>query len=197
MSGPDLSFIAKRIRLLALDVDGVLTDNRNYQGAGFDGKAFHVHDKTGIRLCQDRLGIPVALCTGRASPATLAFAEEMNITGCIVAPDGKKLEPFEEYLRYHRIEWHEVAYVGDDIADVPLLRRCGLPIAVKNSHKSVLPHAKYVTTTEGGSGAVREVIDWIAESQGSYAIAYDYEIETRESRVMTTAADILFPGIIR
>jgi 3-deoxy-D-manno-octulosonate 8-phosphate phosphatase (KDO 8-P phosphatase) len=179
--GPDLSFIARRLRLLALDVDGVLTDNRNIQGIGVDAKVFHVHDKTGIRLCQDRMGLPIALATGRESSATRLFAEEMNITECVVSPDGKKLLDFEALLLRLGVHWHEVAFVGDDIADIPILRRCGLPIAVANAHKGVFAHAKYVTTAKGGDGAVREVIDWLAEIRGEYANAYDYELMLRES----------------
>ena len=179
--GPDLSFVARRLRLLALDVDGVLTDNRNIQGLGVDAKVFHVHDKIGIRLAQDRLGIPIALATGRESPATRLFAEEMNIEHCVVSPTGKKLADFTALLDSLKLGWHEVAFVGDDIADIPLLRRVGLPIAVRNAHESVFPHAKYVTTKAGGDGAVREVIDWIAKLTGAYAQAYDVELTLRES----------------
>lgn len=179
--GPDLAFVARRLRLLALDVDGVLTDNRNIQGLGVDAKVFHVHDKTGIRLCQDRLGIPIALATGRESSATRLFAEELDIPDCIVSPFGKKLQDFTAFLERKGLGWHEVAFVGDDIADIPLLRRVGLPIAVANAHASVFPHAKHVTRRNGGDGAVREVIDWIATLSGAYASAYDHELALRES----------------
>ena len=181
--GPDLAFVARRLRLLILDVDGVLTDNRNIQGLGVDAKAFHVHDKTGIRLSQDRLGLRVALATGRESSATRLFAQELDIPDedCVVSPDGKKLQDVTRMLARKGLEWHEVAFIGDDIADIPLLRRVGLPIAVADALPYVKPHAKYVTRLPGGFGAVREAIDWIAGLMGAFQSVYDYELTLRES----------------
>lgn len=175
-----MRFHAGRIRLLLLDVDGVLTDNINIQGMGVDAKAFHVHDKTGIRICQDRLGVPVALATGRESSATRLFAEEMGIAECCVSPTGRKLGDVTQMLERLGIAWHEVCYVGDDIADIPILRRCGLPIAVANAIPMVKELALHVTTAEGGHGAVREVIDWLLVQRGAFEIAYAYELELRE-----------------
>lgn len=166
--------ISRRIRLLALDVDGVLTANDSWIGE-LDGvrtefKRFDIQDGFGIRLLQGA-GIDVAWVTGRDSPSTRLRAAELDVTTLLTVSPDAKVPALEAALLAKRLAWDEVAFVGDDIPDLPLLARVGLPIAVANARPKVKTACRYVTTAAGGHGAVREVIDRLLRSRGEFDAA--------------------------
>ncbi len=155
--------VAGRIRLLGLDVDGVLTDNAVYLGlvAGqrVEFKRFDIQDGLGIGLAR-RLGMVVALVSGRYSDATTLRAAELKIDEVIQDKGARKVPAMTEMLMRRGIGWDEVAFVGDDLADLPVLRRVGLPIAVANAVSEVKePRRLHHDGIAAASGAVREVIE--------------------------------------
>ena len=164
--------VAGRIRLLALDVDGVLTDNGIYVGP-VDGqpielKRFDVQDGLGHVLMRTA-GIPVAWVSGRHSEATAMRARELRVEDVLQVPGPDKLEALGILLARRRITWEETAFMGDDLADLQVLRRVGLPIAVANAVEEVKAAAAYVTRARGGHGAVREVVELLLKARGRWA----------------------------
>jgi 3-deoxy-D-manno-octulosonate 8-phosphate phosphatase (KDO 8-P phosphatase) len=166
--------IARRIRLLALDVDGVLTANDSWIGelAGVrtEFKRFDIQDGFGMRLLRGA-GIDLAWVTGRQSPSTLLRAAELDVTTVVTVSPHQKAGAFEAILAEKGLAWDEVAFVGDDIPDLPVLQRVGLPIAVANARPEVKSACRYVTDAHGGHGAVREVIDRLLKSRGEFDTA--------------------------
>ena len=163
---------AKRVRLLGLDVDGVLTDNGIFLGP-VDGqpvelKRFDIQDGLGHVLMREA-GIPVVWVSGRYSEATSARARELRIDEVLQVPGAGKLEAFGEVLERRGVGWDEAAFVGDDLADLRVLRRVGLPIAVANAVPEVKAVATYVTRAAGGHGAVREVVEAILKARGLWS----------------------------
>lgn len=168
--------VARRIRLLVLDVDGVLTDNALYLGE-VDGrrvefKRFDIQDGLGLVLLRGS-GIEVAWLSARPSPATTLRAAELLIETCIQDAAGRKLPTMQELLSARGLDWKDVAFVGDDLADLPVLRRVGLPIAVQNAVPEVKAAAALVTVARGGAGAVREVVQLLLDARGEYEVARD------------------------
>ncbi|HET9727262.1 MAG TPA: HAD hydrolase family protein [Gemmatimonadales bacterium] len=164
--------LAARIRLLALDVDGVLTDNGIYIGP-VDGqpvelKRFDIQDGLGQVLMRTA-GIPVVWVSGRHSEATSMRARELRVEEVLQVPGPEKLEAFGALLARRGIAWEDAAFVGDDLADLQVLRRVGLPIAVANAVDDVKAVAKYVTGARGGHGAVREVVEALLKARGLWA----------------------------
>lgn len=162
---------ASRIRLLVLDVDGVLTDNAVYVGT-VDGqrveyKRFDVQDGLGIALLR-YTEVEVAWVSARPSAATKLRADELRIGTCVQDAAGRKLAAVEALLAARGVTWEAVACVGDDLADLPLLRRAGLPIAVPNAVTEVRAIASHVTLQPGGHGAVREVVTELLRARGEY-----------------------------
>ena len=170
MTGIDTA-AADRVRLLGLDVDGVLTDNGVYIGpiAGnrVELKRFDIQDGLGLILLRTA-GLPVVWVSGRSSEATALRAAELRVEEVLQVPGPRKLAAFEEVLQRRGVEWGEVAFVGDDLADLPLLRRVGLPIAVANAVPDVKAAASYITRAAGGHGAVREVIELLLRARGEW-----------------------------
>jgi 3-deoxy-D-manno-octulosonate 8-phosphate phosphatase (KDO 8-P phosphatase) len=162
---------ARRVRLLGLDVDGVLTDNGVYIGpvAGerVELKRFDIQDGLGLILLRTA-NIPVVWVSGRSSEATALRAAELRVTELLQVPGPRKAAAFQEVLERHGIEWDEVAFVGDDLADLPILRRVGLPIAVANAVTEVKQIAAYITRAQGGHGAVREVVETLLRARGEW-----------------------------
>jgi 3-deoxy-D-manno-octulosonate 8-phosphate phosphatase (KDO 8-P phosphatase) len=162
---------ARRVRLLGLDVDGVLTDNGVYIGpvAGerIELKRFDIQDGLGLILLRTA-NIPVVWISGRSSEATALRAAELRVMELLQVPGPRKAAAFQEVLERHGIEWDEVAFVGDDLADLPILRRVGLPIAVANAVTEVKQIAAYITRAQGGHGAVREVIETLLRARGEW-----------------------------
>jgi 3-deoxy-D-manno-octulosonate 8-phosphate phosphatase (KDO 8-P phosphatase) len=165
---------ARTVRLLAMDVDGVLTDGRillDYRGREL--KCFHVHDGQGIVLAQ-RAGLLIAWISGRASEAVQQRAMELKVSW-VYQQVADKVQVLQELLLHTGLDASAVAYIGDDLGDLPLLRRVGLPIAVANALPEVRACAAWVTRREGGQGAVREVIDMVLRTQGRWAaVVQDY-----------------------
>jgi 3-deoxy-D-manno-octulosonate 8-phosphate phosphatase (KDO 8-P phosphatase) len=162
---------ARRVRLLGLDVDGVLTDNGVYIGpvAGdrVELKRFDIQDGLGLILLRTA-GLPVVWVSGRSSEATTLRAAELRVEELLQVPGPRKAAAFGEMLKRRGIGWDEVAFVGDDLADLPVLRRVGLPIAVANAVAEVKQVAAYVTHATGGHGAVREVVETLLRARGEW-----------------------------
>lgn len=156
---------AKKIRLLILDVDGVLTSGGIIlDNHGNELKKFHVRDGHGIKLIQ-RAGIEVAIITGRDSQVVEHRARELGIKH-VFQKCFNKLTAFEELKTRLSLTDEEVAYVGDDVVDIPVMRRVGFAVAVADAHESIFPFAHYVTSGEGGECAVREVCEHILKAKG-------------------------------
>ena len=155
---------ARRVRLLVLDVDGVLTDGRLYINAdGEDTKVFHVRDGSGI-VALLRAGIQVAIISGRASAAVTRRAAELGIQH-VRQGIGDKGAALEQLLQELQLAPERLACVGDDTPDLPMLQRASLAVVVADAHASVRPAAHWITTATGGHGAVREVCDLLLHAQ--------------------------------
>jgi len=149
---------ARLIRLLLLDVDGVLTDGRIiYDADGRESKSFHIHDGFGINQLR-ALGCLVGFLSGRASAAVERRAKELDVT-IVHQGVNDKLPVYERILADQRLNDDEVAYVGDDLPDLPVLGRVGLSIAVASATPQVRRAVHWITGRAGGEGAVREVTD--------------------------------------
>ena len=165
--------VARRLKLVGFDVDGVLTDGGLYVGMigghPVELKRFHSQDGMGSWLLRGA-GLAVAFVSGRSAEATLIRARDLEVDEVIQDPDGRgrKLEPFEALLARRGFDWEECAFVGDDLADLPLLSRVGLPIAVANAVAEVKAAARVVTTLPGGQGAMREVAELILQARGEW-----------------------------
>jgi 3-deoxy-D-manno-octulosonate 8-phosphate phosphatase (KDO 8-P phosphatase) len=178
---PDAA-LAGRIRLLVLDVDGVLTDNGIYlgvvNGQRVEFKRFDIQDGLGLALLRES-PIEVAWLSARPSEATTLRATELRIGACVQDPDGRKLAAMERLLAERALTWEAVAFVGDDLADLPVLRRVGLPIAVANAVEEVKDLAHWITSHAGGHGAVREVVERLLRARGEYDGAVARYLEQR------------------
>ncbi len=164
---PEVWERAQNIRLLILDVDGVLTDGRLYFDAKGEAlKVFHVRDGHGIKLAQ-RAGIEVALVSGRRSDPTYHRAKELGISRFHEGVRDK-VAVLEEIMAAMQIEATQVAAVGDDLVDLPLMSRVGLAVAVADAVPEVLAAAHWLTANPGGRGAVREVCDLLLKAQGKW-----------------------------
>ena len=163
---------AARIRLLVLDVDGVLTDGRLYYSAeGEVLKAFHAQDGLGLRLLRNE-GVQIALISGRAAPALLKRAGDLKIELLFLGRDDK-LVALQECLQAAGVSADEAAFVGDDVLDLVGMRHVALGVAVANANVFVRERADWVTHTPGGQGAVREVCDALLEARGRLEPAID------------------------
>ena len=157
----------KKVKLLILDVDGVMTDGRIIMDdEGRELKNFNVRDGHGIKLIQ-RYGIKVAILTGRQSSVVKYRAIDLGIKDVYQKAFNKK-EIFEKILKKHNLSSQEVAYLGDDIVDIPVLKRVGFSSAVANALDVVKENVDYVTKNKGGDGAVREICDMILKAQGRW-----------------------------
>jgi 3-deoxy-D-manno-octulosonate 8-phosphate phosphatase (KDO 8-P phosphatase) len=159
---------AKNIRLLLLDVDGVLTNGCLYYGNnGEELKAFNIQDGLGIKLLQ-RNGIQVGIITGRSSELLARRAAELGIK-LVVQGREDKLTALTETLngpqKEHNYQLEEIAFLGDDLPDVAVIRRVGLGVAVANARDFVAKNAHWQTTCKGGDGAVRELAELILQAQ--------------------------------
>jgi 3-deoxy-D-manno-octulosonate 8-phosphate phosphatase (KDO 8-P phosphatase) len=151
------------IQLLALDVDGVLTDGTIIINAdGTESKSFNLLDGHGIRMWQ-RAGLKVAFLSGRTSEATKYRAEQLEIE-YVYQDCFDKLPALKKLLEQLTLLPHQVAYIGDDLMDLPVISYVGFGVAVANAVDEVKQHADYITTNPGGNGAVREVIEYILKN---------------------------------
>jgi 3-deoxy-D-manno-octulosonate 8-phosphate phosphatase (KDO 8-P phosphatase) len=155
------------IKLLVMDVDGVLTDGTvMINSDGNEGKLFNLQDGHGIRMWQ-RAGLKVAFLSGRFSQATELRAKQLEIDYC-VQDCFEKLPEFKKLLEKTGFSVEETAYIGDDLLDLPVISCAGFGAAVTNAVDEVKQTADYVTTHSGGTGAVREVIEYILKKSGRW-----------------------------
>jgi 3-deoxy-D-manno-octulosonate 8-phosphate phosphatase (KDO 8-P phosphatase) len=158
---------AARIKLLLMDCDGVLTDGRVWLFEnGEEQKGFHTRDGLGIDLFH-RAGLRSGIISGRTSTAVQKRAAGLGMSFVIQGCEDKR-KAFAETLEQAGVEKLEVAYIGDDLNDIPLILQSGLGVAVADAAPETREHAHYVTTASGGFGAVREVIELILKSQGRW-----------------------------
>ena len=159
---------AAKVELLLLDVDGVLTDGGIvYADDGAELKRFHVRDGSGLKLWQ-LAGRRAAIVSGRNSPAVARRAAELGVAP-VLQGRADKLAAFEALLAETGLRPEQVCAVGDDLPDLPVLRRCGLAVAVVDACPEVRAAADYVTAPPGGRGAVRDAIEWLLKLQGRWA----------------------------
>jgi 3-deoxy-D-manno-octulosonate 8-phosphate phosphatase (KDO 8-P phosphatase) len=161
---------AKKIKLLLMDVDGVLTDGKFYYVSRPEGlletKGFDSRDGLGLRLAH-HFGLKTGIITGRGSPVIEARVKDLRID-FLQQNALEKIEPYHRICNAAQVEDDEVCYMGDDLTDLPLLTRVGLGISVANGDDNVRAHAHYCTQRRGGDGAVREAIELILTAQGKW-----------------------------
>ena len=168
----DLKNNAKKVKLLLLDVDGVLTDGRIvYDSRGADMKFFDVHDGIGVYLLK-KAGIPTILITAKGSRAIRPRARDMGVDAVFedVSPKSSILG---KMLKKYGLSAEEVCFIGDDLVDLCLMKRVGFAVAVFNACPEIKRQAVYVTLRQGGRGAVREVAELILKAQGRWQEAVD------------------------
>lgn len=175
-SKTDIAKIANNIKLLILDVDGVLTDGSIIlDNRGNEYKSFHVRDGHGIKMLL-RAGIVVALITGRKSKVVERRAHELGIEE-VYQKCFNKLAVYRTLAEKYSLSDKEVAYIGDDIVDVPVMKKVGMPVTVADADKGVKKYSLFITKNGGGRGAVREVTDLILTSKGLWKRIIDEYLE--------------------
>jgi 3-deoxy-D-manno-octulosonate 8-phosphate phosphatase (KDO 8-P phosphatase) len=168
MTTESLKQRCERIEMLVLDVDGVLTDGRiYYSDRGDELKAFHVRDGSGLKFWM-QLGKRVGIITGRSSPVVTRRAAELGVTMVIQGAEDKGVA-YDRLLQEQGLDAAAVCAIGDDLPDLPLLRRSGLAVAVADACADAKAAAHYVTATPGGRGAVREVVELMLQAQGRWS----------------------------
>jgi 3-deoxy-D-manno-octulosonate 8-phosphate phosphatase (KDO 8-P phosphatase) len=156
---------ASRVRVVVFDVDGVLTDGSLYLGDdGQEYKAFHSRDGHGMAMLREA-GVEIGIITGRTSRVVVHRMASLGIEH-VYQGQRDKLPAFEDLLAKLGVVADEVAFVGDDVVDLPILVRAGLAIAVADAHPLVLRHAHWQTPSRGGRGAARDVCELILEARG-------------------------------
>jgi 3-deoxy-D-manno-octulosonate 8-phosphate phosphatase (KDO 8-P phosphatase) len=158
LSATDFARRARALEWLLLDVDGVMTDGRlYYSAAGEEIKVFHVRDGLGIKLAQ-RAGLKVGILSGRQSGALARRAADLRLDALIQGRDDKD-PAFDEFLAAHATTAERVAYIGDDVLDLPILDRAGLSFAPADAVEAVRSQVDHVLAAPGGAGAVREAVE--------------------------------------
>ncbi len=156
-----------RVRILLCDVDGVLTDGTVLAGGGRqEFKRFHIHDGMGLRLLR-KAGVPVGWISNRPSVSTTRRAQELRVD-YLWQGKASKTGAIARILKQANLNWADACFVSDDINDLPVLLRVGLPVAVANAVAEVRAVSHYVTRARGGEGAVREVAERILKAQRSW-----------------------------
>ena len=158
---------AKKLKLLILDVDGVLTDGKLFfDNDGNEYKSFHAQDGHGIKMLR-QTGVEVAVISGRKSKSVALRMKNLGIEHVYQGHENK-VAAFNEIIELIGITPEQAAHVGDDVIDLPVMIRVGLAIAVNDANFAVKQHADWCTTLPGGQGAVREVCDFIMQAQGRF-----------------------------
>jgi 3-deoxy-D-manno-octulosonate 8-phosphate phosphatase (KDO 8-P phosphatase) len=175
--------LALRVRVVVLDVDGVLTDNGVYMGATASGervelKRFHIMDGLGIKMLQ-WAGLHVFLVSGRESPATTLRAGELGVE-CRQVAGGFKVPTITAILDEVGADWDELAMMGDDLADLPVMGRAGLPVAVPNAAAELRAEARWITARQGGNGAVRDFAEALLQARGQWVALVQAYHRSRE-----------------
>lgn len=164
---------AKKIKLLILDVDGVLTDNRLvYSDDGIESKSFYTRDGHGMVMLQ-KSAVDIGIITGRKSQLVTNRMRDLKVKHVYQGvPD--KLPTFSKLVEELSLEMDEIGYVGDDILDLPILMRVGLSVTPSDGDDEVKPRVDYISKYEGGRGCVREVCEIIMRSQGTWQQHMDF-----------------------
>jgi len=162
----------KRIKLLLLDVDGVLTDGRIvYDSKGRDSKFFDVHDGLGVYIL-NKFGIKTVLVTAKSSKTLKHRARDMRVSEVIAT--FPKAAVLAKVMKKYKVTKEEICFMGDDLVDLAIMRKVGLPIAVANASSAIIDSALYITRHTGGRGAVREVCELILKSQDKWKDVLDF-----------------------
>ena len=157
----------KQLKLLILDVDGVLTDGRLFfDQQGNEYKCFHARDGHGLKLLK-QTGVEIAVISGRSSASVALRMKNLGIEHVYQGHENKRMA-FQEILQNLQLSPNQVAHVGDDLLDLPIMTQVGFAIAVQDANFAVKQYADWCTQTLGGQGAVREVCDLIMQVQGSF-----------------------------
>lgn len=177
ISKQELLKIAKKIKLIILDVDGVLTDGTIILDNNTNEfKSFHVRDGHGIKMLI-RAGIQVAFITGRRSRIVERRAHELGVKDIFQKCYDKRIA-YRQLAEKYSLHDNEIAYVGDDIVDIPVLRKCGFSVAVADAEDEVKTFVKMITKKRGGRGAVREVCDLLLKAKGLWKDILDGYFKT-------------------
>jgi 3-deoxy-D-manno-octulosonate 8-phosphate phosphatase (KDO 8-P phosphatase) len=167
LAAPELQVRASRIKLLLLDVDGVLTDGRLYfSNQGDEFKTFSTLDGHGIKMLQ-KSGVKVGIITGRTSNLVAKRANDLGIK-ILVQGREDKWEALQEILKEHPVALEEIAFMGDDWPDLTVMCRVGLALTPANGHASVVDHSHWQSQARGGEGAVREACDMLMKAQNTF-----------------------------
>lgn len=162
----DLLDKAQPIKLVAFDIDGIMTDGRLYfTSLGDEIKAFNVKDGLGLNLLR-KSGVEVAIITGRTSELVNRRARDLKIGKLIQGREDKKIALLE-LMQQENLAAEQIAYMGDDLPDLPAIRHAGLGVTVADALPIVKQHADLITEAKGGDGAVREFCDWLLQAQGN------------------------------
>jgi 3-deoxy-D-manno-octulosonate 8-phosphate phosphatase (KDO 8-P phosphatase) len=176
--------LARRIRFVGFDVDGVLTDGGVYLGAVDDPakriefKRYDIQDGIGMEFLRIA-GVRLAIVTGRVSESVRHRAKELGIEDVAQDPNAMKLVGMQRILDKHNIDWADVAFVGDDFPDMPIMRKVGLPVAVGNAVPEIRQIAKLQLEREGGRGAVREFAETLLKTRGEWDNAWQTYVDKR------------------
>ena len=160
-----MKYDIKKIEMIISDVDGVLTDGTIYKGTdGQEFKKFTVHDGVGVAMAR-ATNLKIALISGRHSPATEYRVKELKIND-VYNGGLNKIPAYEELKRKYSLNNSQIAYLGDDLIDIPVMKKVALPIAVANASKLVKNISQYITEVSGGHGALRDAVEWIIDKKG-------------------------------
>ena len=176
--------LARRIRFVGFDVDGVLTDGGIYLGAVDDPtrrlefKRYDIQDGIGMEFLRIA-GLRLGIITGRVSESVRLRAKELNIEDVAQDAQAMKLAGLQRILDERKIAWNDVAFVGDDFPDMPIMRKVGLPVAVANATPEVRGVAKIRLTREGGRGAVREFAELLLKARGEWETTWNAYVDKR------------------
>jgi 3-deoxy-D-manno-octulosonate 8-phosphate phosphatase (KDO 8-P phosphatase) len=174
---------AKAVKLVGLDVDGVLTDGGIYlgdvDGRRLEFKKYDIQDGLGIKMLQ-RAGIAVAIITGRVSESVALRAHELAVDEVVQDHHARKVISLREIAQRRGLSMDEIAFVGDDLPDVGVFRIVGLPVAVANASPDAVRAAQYRLTRPGGAGAVREFAEGLLEARGLWSDAVEWYVSSRE-----------------
>ncbi|TDR30811.1 KdsC family phosphatase [Hydromonas duriensis] len=172
MPSEEVLALAREVRLLILDVDGVMTTGYlDYDANGEVVKSFYVHDGLGIQLLR-QVGIPIAIISGRNSKVTAARAKDLKIDFLYQGAQDKGLA-LSQLMQEAHVTPQQCAYIGDDVIDLPILRAVGFAASVPNGHVLAQRAAHWVSNNSGGMGAVREIAELILFAQDKLSLAYD------------------------
>ncbi len=164
--------LASRIRVVILDADGVLTNGGIYVADGeatpFEARKFHVRDGVGLMMLQ-RAGLKIAIVSGKVSPAVRARAADLGIDEIHQVDPFDKLPVVELVLQRAGAGWEQAAFIGDDLADLPVLRTVGLPATVPDAATEVTTEARWISSAAGGEGAVREFAEALLTARGEWS----------------------------